>query len=295
MRLGMRFSWLPCICVHREVCKTCCFKLVTPDGDIILRFIFALQSPHNIGFFRMWRIGASDQCCAHGAGQFVGRWQHVFKYDWENVIYSEDCLIDEAWPVHVLLDCVDVSKGLMVSDSDWVSLSECQQWVLGGAIVADKSHSEVGVEEPPLTEGVDVFVACPWLLDWKHWNHLEPHCVNHAGPKAPCSLATSTSSHGNIIDLDFSELCNDAFVELEAARKLAPGPEADALTDVRVFPRTGEWTLLRHGVAGDSWWAEVAHVIILHLQPCFVGADAFLRVVSHADGSRTVFLSGSCF
>jgi hypothetical protein len=261
VRPNMRFSWLSFICNNRELCKTCCFKLVTPDGDIILKFLFALQAPYIVGFFRMIRIGAADLYRFDGADQFAGTWHHVFNYDWEHLIFSDDGLIDETWPVHVLLDCVSVSKGFLVSDSDWVALSELQLWISRGVVDAEEPLPEDKAEEPPeLSDKADIFVVCPWLLDWKHWNHLEPQC--HTVPSAPCSYGENASLHVDEAVLDFGELCDDAVAELERARELAPGPEALAITDVRLFPRTGEWTLLHHGVACDSWRAEASHDLI---------------------------------
>ena len=259
VRVGPRLSFLSWICRHRDFCEDCCFKFTTPDGDIILKFLFAQVIPSLAGFCRLVHAHAGVQVSGCVNDMMYPRdnksWACMFKYDWHTVVFSDDDVIDESWPVHIMFDCMNIGAGWLGSDSIWRPLATVRNWfdVCSAAEEPEAEHAE----EVAVVTGndKDPFLDCPWLLDRDHWHHVGPHDVRDDPPE----VAAQSGERQGEFDLDTSE---ELFEEVRAAMEAHRGKlNADGIvgvTDFRVFPRGGAWTLTSRGIVVDSWRAEAS-------------------------------------
>jgi hypothetical protein len=260
-----RLPWLSMVCKNRNFFKDCCFKLTTPHGDIVLKFVFAVQNPLLICFHRLananvqaYSSSSSFSAAPRGIfGDMAVTWESEYVCDWNTWIYSDEDTIESAWPLEILTDCQHLGGGRLGSDSRWAPLAEVVDWLGDVEQPADAGKEDEPIPpEPKPTD--DPFTLCPWLLTPEYWSHVEPQDIDTA---TASTNKRKRAGGADMTALDFSDLHDMALDQLLIARA-ALAAVGDAVgSDVRIVLRGGKWTLAAKGVAYDSVRAEVYTVL----------------------------------
>ena len=257
-----RLPWLSMVCKNRNFFKDCCFKFSTPHGDIVLKFVFAVQNPLLICFHRLATAVqaslSSSSASAASRGVFGDRavtWELEYDCDWTTWIYSDEDTIESAWPLFILTDCQHLGGGRLGSDSSWASLATVADWLGDVEQPADAGEEDEPIPPEPLPTD-DVFTLCPWLLTPEYWPSVEPQDIDFDTATAVRS-GRRRAGGADMNALDFGDLHDMALDQLLIARA-ALAELGDAVgSDVRIVLRGGKWTMAAKGVAYDSVRAEV--------------------------------------
>ena len=249
---GSDLWWLSQVCRNRDFFADSTFRFETPDGDVILKFVFARRNPDIVAFHRLahtellrrhrlpWSCDSGFYACD-------------FTCDWKTWIYSDEGVIQNEWPVMILVDSDYICGRRLVSDHRWRSLREVVLWFPAAA--EEAAQEDGAAPSCRSTEGgeVDIFELCPWLLSQDYWNAIQPQDDVHFSGVA--GKNTDTSQGETVVPYDWETRVAD---ELAAARAELAGDLDVHGPDFYIELRGGRWTDAHRGVAYDCVRAKAA-------------------------------------
>ena len=254
---GSRLWWLSQVCRNREFFADSIFRFETPEGDVILNFVFARMSPQVVAFHRLahtellhrhrlpWSCDSGLAC--------------DFTCDWKTWIYSDEDVIQNEWPVMIMIDSEYFRGKRLVTDHRWRSLREVVLWF--PAALEEAAQDDGAAPACGSTEGgeVDIFELCPWLLSQDYWNAIQPQDDVHLTGVAGENKYTSEGE--TVVPYDWETRVAD---ELAAARAELAGDLDVHGPDFYIELRGGRWTDAHRGVAYDVVRGKAATATVEH-------------------------------
>jgi hypothetical protein len=247
-----RPDWLSLVCTERDWFSHALFKFGTDDGDLLMKFVYAVQSPLSACFNAAESVDleALQPTSAYDSlAQPFNSWPYAFRLKWCKYFYTAEGDIKPEWSVHVLPHTVHIGGALVVSNASWLTLAEVREIFpnvgLGGA---DDVHVD-GTRAKDF-ETTELWRTQPWV-----WQFLDTGRA--PGPDEGDGDGGGHGAHDGRHERDEEVDAEVVYAALEERRLewAVADPAAYDAFSWRLLG--GRWTAEHVGVAFDCFKAEV--------------------------------------